>query len=424
MSSKKPSPKTQRSSPLKTKNAAPKQAPKAGKKVPKVVSKPAAKSPPKVAQKSAGKPAPKPAKKPAPKTAPKSTPKSKPTPPAPQAKKTAPQPQTRSPKPAAPERTVSQAKSASSKTSKPTSTVKNNTSSKSGLPPAPKSGSNAKGTTRTGEGETARARVNPVTAAASRRQEDRARRRGPVQRVSFSLDEALEVVRSNASKQTPEPRATEGELPAGVQATAATPQRRKVEVAVAPKNEARVLRAASLADILGFDPSAAADPEEEEASRVPDKWQRYYKLLVDLRRHIKEGLTLHSEETLMKSAKEDSGDLSGYSQHMADSGTDTFDRDFALSVVANEQEALNEIEAAIKRIHAGTYGTCEITAKPIAKERLLAVPFARYSVESQAEVEKIRRQRAARGNTLAEFEDEEGGTPVAGGSGEDESSDE
>ena len=49
---------------------------------------------------------------------------------------------------------------------------------------------------------------------------------------------------------------------------------------------------------------------------------------------------------------------------MADAGTDTFDRDFALSLVSSEQEALSEIEAAIKRIHDGTYGICESPASP------------------------------------------------------------
>ncbi len=75
---------------------------------------------------------------------------------------------------------------------------------------------------------------------------------------------------------------------------------------------------------------------------------------------------------------------------MADAGTDTFDRDFALSLVSSEQEALSEIEAAIKRIRDGTYGICEITAKPISKERLLAVPFTRYSAEAQKQIERNR----------------------------------
>jgi RNA polymerase-binding transcription factor DksA len=123
---------------------------------------------------------------------------------------------------------------------------------------------------------------------------------------------------------------------------------------------------------------------------VPEKFKRYYRLLIDLRTHLTEGIERHSEETLKRSAKDDAGDLSSYGQHMADAGTDTFDRDFALSMVASEQEALSEIDAAIKRIHDGTYGVCEITQKPIAKDRLLAVPFTRYSAESQKNLERNR----------------------------------
>ncbi|MNC89376.1 General stress protein 16O [compost metagenome] len=88
---------------------------------------------------------------------------------------------------------------------------------------------------------------------------------------------------------------------------------------------------------------------------------------------------------------------------MADAGTDTFDRDFALSLVSSEQEALSEIEAAIKRISDGTYGICELTGKPISRERLMAVPFARFSVESQAEVERLKRRNAQRGGIFGEL---------------------
>ncbi|MFP4261197.1 MAG: TraR/DksA family transcriptional regulator, partial [Opitutales bacterium] len=86
----------------------------------------------------------------------------------------------------------------------------------------------------------------------------------------------------------------------------------------------------------------------------------------------------------------------GYGTHQADAGTDSFDRDFALSLVSSEQEALNEIEEAIQRIKNGTYGICEVTGKPIPAARLTAVPFTHYSVEGQAEYEKNLRRKADR----------------------------
>lgn len=230
-----------------------------------------------------------------------------------------------------------------------------------------------------------------------------AKRVRPAAPIAFSLEEALEVAKANAKRSED-----------GLAASNHGPSTKVNALAAAPvPQEQRVLASASLADILGYNPEAGLRDAEEK--RVPEKFSRYYKLLVDLRDHVTEGLSRHAEDTLMKSAKEDSGDLSGYSQHMADAGTDTFDRDFALSLVANEQEALFEIEEAIKRIHAGTYGTCELTGKPIARERLLAVPFARFSVEAQADMERTRRMRNLRGGLLAEGEEEDG----AGGGEED-----
>ena len=152
---------------------------------------------------------------------------------------------------------------------------------------------------------------------------------------------------------------------------------------------------------------------------MPEKFKRYYKLLIELRNHVLVQLGEHTEETLLKSAKEDSGDLSGYGQHMADAGTDTFDRDFALSLVSSEQEALAEIEAAIKRVHDGTYGICESTQQPIAKERLLAVPFTRYSAEAKKIVERHSHREQQRGGLFGEAGEEDGGGKISDDGGED-----
>jgi len=73
---------------------------------------------------------------------------------------------------------------------------------------------------------------------------------------------------------------------------------------------------------------------------------------------------------------------------MADSGTDNFDRDFALSLLSADQDAMYEIEEALKRILKGTYGFCEITNKPIPKSRLEVIPWTRFTVEAQTQLEK------------------------------------
>ncbi len=73
---------------------------------------------------------------------------------------------------------------------------------------------------------------------------------------------------------------------------------------------------------------------------------------------------------------------------LSDQGTDTFDREFALNQLSNEQDVLFEIDEAIRRIENGSYGICEMYGEPIHIERLEALPYVRYSVKAQAELEK------------------------------------
>jgi len=226
--------------------------------------------------------------------------------------------------------------------------------------------------------------------------------------IAFSLDEVREIAKKNehqiestskASKSVKSTSEVAKQLTTAGQLNHPTKPHKPHHV-----------KAASLADILGFNPKKgkprAAMIDEKD---VPEKYRRYYRLLLALRMHVLVQLGEHTEETLLKSSKDDSGDLSGYGQHMADAGTDTFDRDFALSLVSNEQEALAEIEAAIKRVHAGTYGICETTLKPIAKDRLLAVPFTRYSAEAKKQVERHSHRSVERGGLFGDGTEEEGG---------------
>ena len=147
------------------------------------------------------------------------------------------------------------------------------------------------------------------------------------------------------------------------------------------------LTTASIDDILGFGTGLSAVPSKpmRDPQKVPKEWQDYYDDLMELRTSLKGALGERSSETIGASARESSGELSINS---SDAGTETFDRDVALSMVANEQEALNEIEDAIDRIFDGSFGVCQETKKPIKKNRLKAVPFTRFSVEGQDLFEK------------------------------------
>jgi RNA polymerase-binding transcription factor DksA len=212
--------------------------------------------------------------------------------------------------------------------------------------------------------------------------------------IVFTLDDVRNILVKRTDERPASSKTTKRETP--------TPFSSKTKSTAKPvakeDPQTRSFSAASIADILGFNPreTTKRKPISDVSDRIPKKFLKYYNLLIKLRDHVAQELNTHSEETLKRSSKEDSGDISSYSQHLADAGTDTFDRDFALSLVSSEQEALNEIEDAIQRMLSGTYGVCEITGDKITHERLTAVPFTRFSLEGQRQHEKTQRKTISR----------------------------
>lgn len=113
---------------------------------------------------------------------------------------------------------------------------------------------------------------------------------------------------------------------------------------------------------------------------------KQHQRLLDLRDTLVDAMTGMTRDTI-RNAPEGS-EASGSGQHQGDAGSDAYDRDFALSVLAKEQDALYEIDQALIRIKNGTYGVCEISERKIPTARLEAIPFARLTVECQAQWEK------------------------------------
>ncbi len=144
----------------------------------------------------------------------------------------------------------------------------------------------------------------------------------------------------------------------------------------AAQNKAR--HGATTAAILGQ--PLKPGKSKNGAGKIRSEWVKYYQTLVDLRERL-----LAQMNGL---AKESAESMDSYSLHMADSGTDNFDRDFALSLLSSDQDAIYEIEEALKRIERNTYGICELTGKPIPKARLSAIPWTRFTVEAQAQLER------------------------------------
>jgi RNA polymerase-binding transcription factor DksA len=116
--------------------------------------------------------------------------------------------------------------------------------------------------------------------------------------------------------------------------------------------------------------------------------------ILELRDSILESMHGVAKDTLRSRAE--GSEASAFGMHQADAGSDAYDRDFALSLLSQEQDALYEIEEALKRIELGTYGVCEISGKQIPTPRLEALPFARYTVECQTEVERQGKLHKAR----------------------------
>jgi DnaK suppressor protein len=110
-------------------------------------------------------------------------------------------------------------------------------------------------------------------------------------------------------------------------------------------------------------------------------------------------------------SRAEGSEASAFGMHQADAGSDAYDRDFALSLLSQEQDALYEIDQALKRIELGTYGVCEMSGKPISHARLEAIPFARFTVECQSQLEKQNKASRVRQSVTSLFglTEEEGG---------------
>ena len=132
--------------------------------------------------------------------------------------------------------------------------------------------------------------------------------------------------------------------------------------------------------------NSSASGERARRAVIPEKWQPYYRKLQELRDTL-----LSQNGNLLRDAREPVG-TSG--THVAESGTDEFDRGLHFSLLATEQNALHEVEAALRRIEDGTYGVCEFTGMRIPIARLKAIPWTRYTAPVEAEFEKARRTGA------------------------------
>jgi len=177
------------------------------------------------------------------------------------------------------------------------------------------------------------------------------------------------------AKQAPAPKAAPNPAPAKKAVDQKVPAPKS-----APKKYTSKKSAPAVAEEITPPPAPLKSPHS--AAFIKKQHQR----LLDLRDDLVDAMSGMTRDTI-RNAPEGS-EASGSGMHQGDAGSDAYDRDFALSVLAKEQDALYEIEQALRRIKQGSYGACELSGEKIPQPRLEAIPFARLTVQCQAQWEK------------------------------------
>jgi len=118
----------------------------------------------------------------------------------------------------------------------------------------------------------------------------------------------------------------------------------------------------------------------------------YFKgLIIKKKEELLSELGYLETSSMSSTSKDQSGDLSSYSYHMADQGTDTMEREMAFSLASREGRYLHHLDEALERIESGTYGICRSCGKEISKTRLEAVPNATQCIGCKTVEEKKQR---------------------------------
>lgn len=134
--------------------------------------------------------------------------------------------------------------------------------------------------------------------------------------------------------------------------------------------------------------------ETKNKKPSPAEIRKFEAMLLAKRNEILGNVTSMESEALRR----ERSDLSNLPIHMADLGTDNYEIENIIGLMSSERKILSEIDEALNRIEAGTYGICEGNGEPIPKARLNAIPWARYCVACATLLEKgLLRQRENNG---------------------------
>ncbi len=128
----------------------------------------------------------------------------------------------------------------------------------------------------------------------------------------------------------------------------------------------------------------AAVNGSDEKPKTPfnaEELAHFRQLIVDKRHNAQEDV--EEMRGQLADAREQAENDTAYSFHMADAGTDAMEREKLYLMIARQQKYIGYLDRALDRIVNGTYGVCRVTGKPIARERLEAVPHTEISIEAK-----------------------------------------
>lgn len=120
---------------------------------------------------------------------------------------------------------------------------------------------------------------------------------------------------------------------------------------------------------------------------MKEDFAQYKKLLLSLRERLVGNVDSMQGEALKRSRQDASGDLSNVPIHMADVGTDNYERELMIELIQSGEESVRNIDVALEKIEEGHFGICEMCNKKIGRERLKAVPYAKLCIDCQREDE-------------------------------------
>ncbi|HPR69100.1 MAG TPA: TraR/DksA C4-type zinc finger protein [Kiritimatiellia bacterium] len=194
-----------------------------------------------------------------------------------------------------------------------------------------------------------------------------------------------------ASKKTPVKKAAAKKAPAKKAVKKPAPRKANVRKAMKKAAKKAVRKAAAKPAVRPAAARKKSAPAPAKARAFRKEELAQFRAMLQKQLELVQGnLNALAGDNLKRSPLDSTGDISSHSTHMADHGTDNFDRELALSLASSRQDSIYEIEDAIRRIDEGEYGTCQSCGKPVERPRLKALPFAKKCVACQSAAERGR----------------------------------